>query len=152
MYVTLDEYRAYAVEHGHEVPEDDQEANVQLVRASQFIDSKEAQLIGRRTDRDQPHAYPRDGLRIDGFTYDSEEIPSLVKNCQMELALEINSGIDLYAPSDVLPVVKERVEGAVEVGYASPAKVEAKRRESTAMNMLRRLMRAPSMSIPIVRV
>ena len=152
MYVTVQEYRDYADVFGVTVPADDADVTIQLEKASAYIDSKEPYLIGSRTERDQDHAYPRKGLIINGFVYPDDEDPDIVKKCQMELALEINAGADLYQDRTVLPVIKQRVEGAVERQFASPSKVESKQAESKAMALLRQLMGPPKMSISLQRV
>jgi hypothetical protein len=152
MYVTAQDYRDYAALTGATLPVADADCTLQLEKASQFIDSKEPYLKGTRAARDQDYAFPRIGLKINGYTYDSTEIPAVVEKCQMALALEINAGVDLFDIAPVLPIIKERVEGAVEVQYGTPSKVDAKERQSIAMSMLRQLMVGPSISIPLVRV
>jgi len=151
MYSTLLEYRAYAATQGVTPPDDNAEATLQLVKACDYIESKEEYLRGTRAERDQLQAYPRLGLTINGYVYTDTEIPAIVKKCEMALALEVNAGVDLYTASTSLPVVKERVEGAVEVQYAAPTTVSPVSRQSVGLSLLRQLMRAPSMSIPLVR-
>ena len=152
MYVTVQEYRDYAARLGITLPADDVDVTIQLEKATDYIDSKEQYLIGSRTERDQDHAYPRKGLIVNGFVYPDDEDPDIVKKCQMELAIEINAGIDLYRDKTVLPVIKNRVEGAVEQQFASPSSVQAKQAESKAMSLLRQLMGPPKMSISLQRV
>ena len=151
-FATVEDYQLVASKRGITLPENETEQQIQLDEALLFIDSLEPRLRGTRATRDQEHAYPRSELVINGFTYDSDEIPYLVIRAQIELALEINSGIDLYAQHDGLPVTKERVEGAVEVQYAAPSKTEQMERDSVAMRLIKQLMRPVSRSIPIVRV
>ena len=74
-------------------------------------------------ERDQPTAYPRKNLELEGWNWSSDEIPRQVISAQLALCLEINAGADPYNPPDALPVVRKRVEGAVEVEYANPSKV-----------------------------
>jgi len=151
-FATVEDYQLVASKRGITLPENETEQQIQLDEALLFIDSLESRLRGARATRDQEHAYPRSELVINGFSYDNDEIPYLVIRAQIELALEINSGIDLYAQYDGLPVTKERVEGAVEVQYAAPSKTEQKERDSVAMRLIKQLMRPVSRSIPIVRV
>ena len=152
MYSTLVEYKAYATAKGITLTKADAALTVDLINACAYIDSKEERLKGIRAARDQDNAYPRANLVLNGYPYLSSEIPDLVKNCEMELALELNDGIDLYEIPVNLPVIKERVEGAVEVGYATPSRVETKERNSVALSMLNQLMVSRSISIPLVRV
>ena len=152
MYVTVQKYRDYAARLGITIPAADEDVTIQLEKATDYIDSKEQYLIGSRTERDQDHAYPRKGLIINGFVYPDDEDPDIVKKCQMELALELNAGVDLYQDRTVLPVIKQRVEGAVERQFASPSSVQAKQAESKAMSLLRQLMGPPKISISLQRV
>jgi len=151
-YVNVADFRSYAQSIGVSLPDDDDAVLILLTRASDFIDSKEPDLRGQRTERGQPHAYPRRNLVINGFAYGDDEIPDLVKRCQMALALEANNGVDLFASIMDLPVIEERVEGAVTVRYASPTKIEPTERNSEGMALLRQLMRGLQPSISLVRV
>lgn len=148
-YVTRSEYIAYALTLGVTIADEDA-ADDQLVAASIYIDAQEPILKGYRVDRDQSLAYPRNGLFIEGFVWESDEIPTQVKLAQYNLALDVNSGIDIYNPDSKDSVVKrERVEGAVEVEYAVKEEgtklVES--RSSIYMNML---TNRQTLSIPLV--
>ena len=95
--------------------------DVMLVKAADFISAMEPRLKGDLVDRNQPTAYPRLNLYISDWWWLSTEIPTAVIKAQFEVALEINAGEDPYNPSAAaLPVVSERVEGAVTVDYANP--------------------------------
>lgn len=152
MYVTDLEYTTYATAQSVTLPETEEERLVQLVAASEYIESQEPYLKGTRSEYDQDYAYPRDGLYVDGYNYDDDSTPDLVKKVQMELAFEVNAGVDLFAVTNNLPVIKERVEGAVEVQYATPTGAQDRGRYSKAMQLIKRLMHGNSMSVPIVRV
>jgi len=151
MYVELADFRDYAQSIGVSLPDDDDAVLILLTRASDFIDSKEPDLRGQRTERDQPHAYPRRNLVVNGFAYADDEIPELVKRCQMQIAIDAIS-VDLFADTMDLPVIEERVEGAVTVRYASPTTIEPTERNSEGMALLRQLMRSTQPSISLVRV
>ena len=117
-YVTRAEYIAHALTLGVTVA-DTEAADVELVKAGLFIGSHEDSLKGSLTNRDQPMAFPRSGLVLEGFSWGSDEIPRQVKLCQLALALDVNEGIDLYNPP-VNPnraTSMEKVDGAVEVQY-----------------------------------
>lgn len=152
MYVDDTDYTTYAATYGVTLPVTAGERLIQLTKASEYIDAQEPYLKGSRTERDQDYAYPRTGLVINGFEYEDDEIPAVVEKIQLELALEVNSGIDLFAVSNNLPIIKERVEGAVEVGYATPTMVQDKGRQSKAMTLMKQLLKGGSMSVPIIRV
>ncbi|MGV8864096.1 MAG: DnaT-like ssDNA-binding protein [Pseudomonas sp.] len=74
---------------------------------------------GRTVDRDQALAWPRYDAYRNGFILPSDEIPPQIKAGQLALAAEIH-GDDLAPPeSKKGAVVRNRVEGAVDVQYAS---------------------------------
>jgi len=137
-YVTRADYIAYAATLGVTIADEDA-TDVQLIQAAQYIDSLESQLKGTRVTRDQPLAFPRSDVIIDGWEWEETEIPRQVITAQMALALDINSGEDLYNPTKTLPVVRERVDGAVEVAYANPnvvGQVSTKSRSSALVASL----------------
>lgn len=120
-YVTRAEYIAYADTQGVTITDSDA-SDVQLVKAQEYIAHHEANLKGYKVDRDQSISYPRYDLTIEGFSWDSDEIPRQVILCQLAFALDINSGEDLYNRSlnENTAITKEKIDGAVEVTYASP--------------------------------
>ena len=144
-YVTRAEFIAYAASVGVTIGDATGvtpywiTADIQLINAAIYLDSKEPQLKGTRTDRDQPLAYPRTDLVLEGFEWESDEIPRQVILCQMALALDINAGEDLFNRSSTLPTIRERVDGAVEVAYANPnvvGKVSTKSRATALLSVL----------------
>lgn len=150
-YVTRSDYLAYALSLGITIS-DVAAADVQLIKAAQFIDSKEANLKGCRVDRDQPLAFPRHAVVIDGFEWLYTEIPRQVILCQMALALDINAGIDLYNPTPILTKKRAKVEGAVEVEYFGADGAVKLSRDSTSTALLNCLMvRGGLYSVALVR-
>ena len=117
-FVTRAEFIAHALEKGVTIA-DEGATDVMLVKAGQYINSKEPNLKGRLVNRDQPMVYPRNDLQLEGWAWSSTEIPRQVILAQMELALDLNDGIDLYNPpaNPNLTAKRERIEGAVEVEY-----------------------------------
>jgi hypothetical protein len=150
-YVTAAEYIAYASDLGITVDDTDT-YRVQLISAAQYIATKESQLMGDMVQRYQPLSYPRNGLTdIQNFSWQSDEIPTLVKQCQMSLALDINAGEDLYnlSQSGSVGVKKEVVVGAVEVEYALTDSQRIARR-SRSQALLAALMTNNGATIPLV--
>ena len=152
-WVSRADYIAYALTIGITIASNDT-ADVQLVKAGEYINQHEANLKGSLVDRDQSMSHPRDNLYIDGEYWDSDEIATKVKLCQMAYALNINGGEDLYnrsANSEKI-VTKERVEGAVEVEYAAPANGGLPPTKlSTGDVLLGALLENNSMNIALVR-
>lgn len=151
-YVTRAEYITYAASRGVTVA-DTEATDVTLRKAAQFIDSHEANLKGIKVDRDQPMAFPRSGVYIDGWFWNSEEIPRQVILAQLNIALDMEAGIDPYNPP-VNPnraTIAERVEGAVSVQYANGGVAQKLGRTSTATALMNSLLRHSGLSIALER-
>jgi len=153
-FVSRPDYIAYALSLGIVVA-DDAAADVQLIKAAQFIGQHEANLKGTRVTRDQALSFPRYGVEIDGWSWSSTEIPRNVILCQLQTALDIKAGFDPWNPSTNPNLVKKRarVEGAVDVTYAvSDSTGQKLSRTSTADALLNSLLnRSGLFSIPLVR-
>ena len=150
-YVTIAEYIAYAEGFGVTV-EDTNAFKVQLIKAAQYIASKESQLMGDMVERYQPLSYPRNNLTdLDNFSWQNNEIPTLVKNCQMSLALDIQAGEDLYnlSQSSSVGIKSEEVKGAVKVEYAV-ADSQRIARHSRSQSLLAALMVRGGLGVPLV--
>lgn len=119
-WVSREDFIAYAADRGVTVA-DEAATDAILIKACDYINGLEPRLKGNLLDRDQPTAYPRSDLELEGWSWSSTEIPRQVINAQLSLALEINAGEDPHNPSmATLPTIRKRVEGAVEVEYANP--------------------------------
>jgi hypothetical protein len=149
--VSRDDYIDYAASVGVTI-ENTEDADFQLIKALNFISSYEDRLKGTRTDRDQSAPYPRSGLRINGWAWDDDEIPIAAIRCQIELALEINSGTDLYNPVfSKGPRIEETVSGAVTVKYGVQSSIPI-RTQSRAFKLLNDLLKSSGLqSIELVR-
>lgn len=153
-YVSREDYITFSASVGVTIADTDS-ADIELIKAAQFIDQHEANLKGDRVTRDQPMAFPRTGVVIDGWDWSYTEIPRNVILCQMQTALDINSGFDPWNPSTNpnLAVKRERVEGAIDVTYAVGDSTGQKlSRTSTADALLKSLLdRSGLFSIPLER-
>jgi len=149
-YVTRAVYIAYALTLGVTIA-DEEETDQKLRKAAIYISSKESHLIGVRVDRDQSLAYPRSNLWIEGFYWEIDEIPTQVKNAQMNLALDLEDGIDLYnlPQSDNVGIKKEKIDGAIEVEYAI-AEGSKISRKSSSQALISQLTSTSSFSISLV--
>jgi len=135
-YVTRQELIDYAAPRGVTV-DDNEQADIALVNAADFLETYDSQFSGHRTDQDQDLAWPRDGATIRGFEVPDDEVPPLVKQTQMEIALDLLAGVDLYNREDRQIVTRERVDGAVEVEFATPNVVGVRLQQSKALKLLR---------------
>lgn len=136
-YVTAAELATYATARGITFTGD---TEILLLKAMDYLESLDDRYKGERTTRDQPLSWPRGGAVIEGWSWGSDEIPRQLVTAQLNLAIEIGDGHDPLNPTvDQLPIVKKRVEGAVEVQYANPGqavKVSKTQQSSTIINTL----------------
>lgn len=109
-YVTSADFVAYAATLGITIA-DDAATEVLLRKAFEYINSLEPRLLGIRTLKTQPNAYPRDNLFIEDYAWDDDEIPRQVIMAQQLLALDLNDGVDIYnrPQSSMQPVRKQKV-------------------------------------------
>lgn len=141
-YVSAANYGTYAEARGVLIVGD---ADVHLIKAAEFIGSHEANLKGYLVERDQPLAFPRNDVTIDGWYWSNDEIPRQVILCQLALAMDINAGLDLYNKpvNPNLARKKVKVDGAVEVEYAisetAPQKLSRSSTSDALLNSLLKL-------------
>ena len=149
-FVTMAEYIAYAATLNITVT-DTQTYQTQIIKAAEFIATKESQLKGDLVSRSQELSFPRYNLMIEGFSWESDEIPTQAKEAQMSLAIDINAGEDLYnlTQSVATGIKRERVDGAVEVEYAVDDSGRVAR-NSRSQYLLSSLMEWNGLGIPIV--
>lgn len=150
-FVTRAEYITYAASIGVTIA-NDAAADVELIKATQFIGAHEDRLIGYKISRDQSTAYPRSDLIIDGFSWGENEIPRQVILLQMATALDIHAGIDPYNPpaNPERATRRERVEGAIEVEYFGTDGTTKMSRSSTSTALLKSLLK--NSGLMLVRV
>ena len=135
-YVTRQELIDYAAARGITVA-DTADTDVLLINATDFMETYEGRYVGSRATAEQALAWPRQGVVLRGFEVPEDEVPELVKQVQKEIALDLQAGVDLYNREDRQIVTRERVDGAVEVAYATPSVVGVRLQQSKAMNLLR---------------
>ncbi len=142
-YVSLADARNYASARGVTLSAVDATLEPMVIKAMDFVESHSAEFIGERKTRDQPLSWPRTDAVIEGWTWSNAEIPRQLINATLAVVLEVNAGTDPFnPPAATLPTIKERVEGAVELAYASPRGGDLKiSKERAAMVHLRALLR-----------
>ncbi|NYZ69113.1 hypothetical protein H0A36_24130 [Endozoicomonas sp. SM1973] len=130
-YASVETLRLFAKLRGIDLTElSDDECAVLLIKAMDYIEAKASKFQGEKTNPRQPLQWPRRGVRLDGLSVGEKEIPRNLEYGQLQLALEAREH-DLMPnrlPGEKGAVIKERVEGAVEVAYANngtPDKVPA---------------------------
>lgn len=141
-YVSRADYITYAATLGVTIASA-AAADIELVKAAQYIDQHEANLKGTKYTRGQPMAFPRDGVTIDGWYWTATEIPRQVILCQMAFALDVNAGRDLWnrGANPGLVATNKTVVGAVSVSYAVNPNAQKLSRNSTADALLASLLK-----------
>ena len=118
------------------------DSELALIKAMDYLNAKEPQLKGDLVKRDQSIVYPRDNLSLEGFIWSPTEIPRQAINTQIALAIEVDAGEDLDNETlAALPVVGERVEGAIDVTYANPTRVDKVNKKRPSDVLVRVLMK-----------
>ncbi len=152
-YVSREDYIAYAKSMGVTV-EDNEATDVKLRKAANFIDSHEADLKGTKVHRDQPMAFPREGVVLENWPWSNHEIPRQVLLAQLNIALDIEAGIDPFNPPENPSriVIEERVEGAITVKYSDPRGGSRKLgRDSSATALMNLLLKRSGLRIVLER-
>ena len=86
-----------------------------LIRAMDYLEGLD--WAGRPGKPNQPLAWPRGGIILDGYELPAGEVPRQVVTAQCMLAVEAMDG-DLLGSTREAAVKSERVEGAVTTTYA----------------------------------
>lgn len=138
-YVSRADAIAYAASRGVTLA-DSTATDAILIKATDYLETFRNRFKGGLVDRDQPLAWPRFNAVIEGFSWDTDEIPRHVINAQLAVALEINAGDDPLNPSmQQGPVTQKSVAGAVSVSYAagnsSSIKVNKDRESQALINL-----------------
>lgn len=113
-YVTTTELSTYATDRGVTISGTNA---VLLIEAMDYIESLD--FKGEKWTQDQPLVWPRVNVLIDGWYQDVDDIPTQLKEAQMEVALAIDAG---NGPLIDLPrtIVREKaVEFEVEYAQGS---------------------------------
>ena len=119
-FVTAAELVAYADLRGIEYPATEPEQEQLLIMAMDYINSIEPKFQGIRVSSAQELPFPRIGVYVNGFLTPADEIPTTLKNGQIEAALQANVG-GLLINGTVQNIKREKVD-VVEVEYYSGGK------------------------------
>ena len=114
-----------------------------LTKAMDYLATLEDRWQGERTSPTQPLAWPRTGVYVYGTALADDAIPQSLKDAQIRLALEEDSGVALLPTVPVGgrgSVIKEKVD-VVEVSYDSGYN-NSQPIFTAAMGLLKPLMKA----------
>ncbi|PHM22231.1 DnaT-like ssDNA-binding protein [Xenorhabdus ehlersii] len=110
-YASVEDLRRFATQRGYSLPDGD--LSSLLFQAMDYLSTK--QWKGRRANADQPLAFPRKGIYIDGESVSDDVIPKPIIQVQCRLAID-SLEYDL-TPTVGGEVLSEAVSGAVAVTY-----------------------------------
>jgi hypothetical protein len=113
-YASEAELSAYAVARGVTISGTDDQL---LLRAMDYLEQQN--FKGTKGTKEQALQWPRFDVVIDTYWIDTDEIPLLLKEAQMEYALSIDAGVD---PSETVDrSVKREKVSSIEVEYMDGA-------------------------------
>lgn len=117
-YATVAEQRVYATARGVELPAEDEKVEVLLTQAMDYLEAQRARYQGTKTHPGvQALQWPRTGVIIDCYyQLPDNVIPVELKNAQMQLGIEVFSGLSLLPSSDGRVVKREKVD-VIETEY-----------------------------------
>lgn len=90
-YVTDLEFTDYCDARGYTYPATAELREPLLIKAMDYLASKEKHYQGVRTDSTQELSFPRYGVMLHGYTISSNLIPIELKRSQMELAYQVSN-------------------------------------------------------------
>ena len=100
-----------------------------LLKAALYVET--LSFIGSKRTKEQDMQWPRYDVYIDGFTIDSNEIPTLLKDLQAEVALAVDAGNN---PLSTVPrAVKKQKVDVIEIEYADNASPFVRNRKIKAL-------------------
>lgn len=133
--VSVAEARLYAADRGWTLPASDDDLQVALINATDYVQSLEERLKGYRVSSDQDLCFPRYGVVINRYVeVPSDEIPSDLKLAVTRLAVDAANG-DLTTNLSGKETRKEKI-GELEVEYFQGGASSAQTQYSQAMNFL----------------
>ena len=109
-YVSEAEFATYASDRGIVIN------GIKSILLIQAMDAIELEnFIGTKYTKDQPLMWPRSGVVLYGYSLGVDQIPDLLKEAQMELALAIDAGNNPLATQD--RTVKREKVGPIDTEY-----------------------------------
>lgn len=117
-FVSLDIVKAYMLSRGVVSPASDEAIKAVMIKACDYLLSKEKYLSGDRVDENQPLVFPRVGYKINGKTAEDNTIPTYLKSAQCQVVLELLTGNNLLTNFMSSNVKREKI-GPIETEYFS---------------------------------
>lgn len=151
-YVTVAEARAFAAARGVTLPVADADVEVLLIKAMDYLASREDSFQGQRVDPEQALAWPRKGVTLYGSAFPEDAIPNSLKLAQSQLTLDALT-TDLMPNGSGREIVRQKVD-VIETEYAPTGSGSVLPQLNKALALLEPLLRAGSagMFANVIRV
>ncbi|GAA4652078.1 hypothetical protein GCM10023116_43620 [Kistimonas scapharcae] len=147
-YATVEQLRGYAGARGYALPDADAECARLLTLGHDWLELQE--WAGSRTDADQVNEWPRTGAYVDGRYLPSDSVPKRVIDAECQLAVDSMS-FDLLPTGEGREVVKERVEGIIDLEYATNGSGAVVPEPTKAKALIRPLLASGGMTLRVCR-
>jgi hypothetical protein len=138
-FATVAEARTYAASRGLTLPVADADVEILLRKALDYLMSLEDRFQGYRVNDIQELCFPRDEIYLFRDSI-SGEIPKILKNGQIQLAIDANTN-DLLAPGTGKEVIEKKV-GPLTTKYSPNGATSPQFRPTAALAILQPLFRA----------
>lgn len=141
-YASVDDLRAYAALRDIQLPEDDAECEVLLIKAIDRMEAERDNYQGDRVSRTQALSLPRYNMYVDGWPIPSNEIPRQAVYAQCAYACEAQI-VELLPTTDANasgPITQETV-GPITTVYANPSSVRRTPAVAKADALMRTLLK-----------
>lgn len=115
-FVDVAQVRVYASSYGATLPEDDEEVEVLIRRAHNYLQTLEDRFQGDRSKWDQGLLFPRTGVVVHGHELPSDAIPAILKKAVNQLVCDLTT-VDLTPTTDGRVALEETV-GPLKVVYS----------------------------------
>jgi hypothetical protein len=118
-YITVAEAVAYATRRGVNLGTDGTAIAAMLIKAADYLDTKETAFQGQRVSSTQALCWPREYACLFDDDIDETTIPQRIKDAQAELVITLSQQVELMLSSNV-SVKREKILNGIEVEYFSP--------------------------------
>ena len=148
-YVSLADARLIVADRGMSLPVADAEAEVLLLKAMDWIESKRDRYKGMKTSATQPLQWPRTGVVIDQYDVESDYIPPPLVTAQAILAVQAVDN-ELFVNTTGQRILLEKVD-VLETRYSNSSSTKAQPFFAMVDAFIAPLLRA-GYALPTVRV
>jgi hypothetical protein len=121
-YVDVDAVRAYALNRGVTLSDDDEVIKAWIINATDYLESGEVacKYQGHKTNCEQSLQWPRTGVEICCVAFSSTAIPKQLKDAQSVAVMLQSEGLILQPNVSAQDYVVEETVGPITTKYANP--------------------------------